>query len=103
MRYPRIEHEYLLVWRRAERSLFALWRSLVKQAHRALEGTWKALVHNVLIQLRQASSLTDIYQAVAEAAPEALVRTHWQARVRQVLYTHPDTFKGAERGVWGLA
>lgn len=103
LRYPLVAHEYLLVWQRAERSLFSLWRTLVQQAHRALEGTWKALVHNVLIQLGNASSLADIYAAVAEAAPEALSKTHWQAKVRQVLYTSPDVFKRAERGVWGLA
>ena len=103
LRYPLVAHEYLLVWQRAERSLFSLWRTLVQQAHRALEGTWKALVHNVLMQLGNASSLADIYAAVAEAAPEALSKTHWQAKVRQVLYTSPEVFKRAERGVWGLA
>ena len=103
LRYPLVAHEYLSVWRRAERSLYALWRSLVHQVHRALEGTWKALVHNVLLQLGHASSLTDIYAAVAEAAPEALSKTHWQAKVRQTLYAYPDVFRRAERGVWGLA
>jgi len=103
LRYPLVAHEYLLVWQRAERSLYALWRSLVKQANRVLEGTWKTLVHAVLIRLRTPSSLSDIYAAVAQAAPEALTRTHWQAKVRQVLYTHPDLFRRTERGVWRLA
>ena len=103
LRYPLVAHEYLLIWQRAERSLYALWRTLITEAHRLLEGTWKALVHNVLVQLGRASSLTDIYAAVAEAAPEALGKTHWQAKVRQTLYAHPDVFKRAERGVWGLA
>jgi hypothetical protein len=102
LRYPLVAHEYLLVWQRAERSLYALWHNLVTRAHRALEGTWKALVHNVLIQLGAASSLGDIYAVVAEAAPEALTRTHWQAKVRQVLYTHPEVFCSSKRGVWGL-
>ena len=102
LRYPLVTHEYLLVWRRAERSLYNLWRNLVTQAHRVLAGTWKALIHNVLIQLRRASSLADIYEAVAEAAPEALTKAHWQAKVRQVLYTHPEVFCSSQRGVWGL-
>jgi hypothetical protein len=102
LRYPLVAHEYLLVWKRAERSLYSLWRTLVTKAHRVLEGTWKALVHNVLIQLRTASSLADIYDAVAQAAPEALSRTHWQAKVRQVLYTHPELFCSSQRGVWEL-
>ncbi len=102
LRYPLVQHEYLLVWRRAERSLFALWRSLVTRAHRVLEGTWKALVHNILVQLETPSSLGDIYAAVADATPEATDKTHWQAKVRQTLYSHSE-FKRSERGVWGLA
>lgn len=102
LRYPLVQHEYLLVWQRAERSLFALWRSLVTQAHRVLEGTWKALVHNILVQLETPSSLGDIYAAVADATPEATDKTHWQAKVRQTLYTYPE-FRRSERGVWGLA
>lgn len=39
---------------------------------------------------------------VATSAPEALEKTHWQAKVRQVLYTHPKLFMRTERGVWGL-
>ncbi len=85
LRYPLVKHEYLLVWRRAERSLYALWRSLVTRAHRVLEGTWKALVHNILVQLETPSSLPDIYAAVADVTPEATDKTHWQAKVR------PDT------------
>ncbi len=95
MRYPLVQHEYLLVWRRAERSLFALWRSLVTHAHRVLEGTWKALVHTILVQLETPSSLPDIYAAVADATPEATAKTHWQAKVRQTLYAHPE-FKRSE-------
>ena len=44
LRYPLVMHEYLLVWKRDERSLYALWQNLVEQAHRALQGTWRALV-----------------------------------------------------------
>lgn len=102
LHYPLVAHEYLLVWRRAERSLYNLWRTLVTQTHRVLDGTWKALVHNVLIQLGDASSLTDIYAEVAETAPEARSKTHWQAKVRQTLYAHPAVFRRADRGVWGL-
>lgn len=101
--YPLIAHEYLLVWKRAERSLYALWQNLVEQAHETLQGTWRVLVQNVLMQLGGPTSLPDLYAAVAQAVPEALSREHWQAKVRQVLYTHPDVFKRSERGVWGLA
>ena len=102
MTYPLVMHEYLLVWKRAERSLYALWHKLVEQAHRALQGTWRALVQNVLVQLGTPTTLTDLYTAVAEAAPAALSRDHWQAKVRQVLYTHPEVFERSKRGVWGL-
>lgn len=101
--YPLIAHEYLLVWKRAERSLYALWQTLVEQAHRTLQGTWRALVQNVLVQLGKPTQLPDLYAAIAEAVPGASSREHWQAKVRQVLYTHPDVFKRSERGVWGLA
>ena len=102
LKYPLVMHEYLLVWKRAERSLYALWQNLVEQAHKTLQSTWRALVQNVLVQLGKPTKLGDLYAAIAKAVPEALSREHWQAKVRQVLYTYPDVFKRSERGVWGL-
>lgn len=101
--YPRIEHEYLLVWQRSDPSLYGLFRTLANRAQTQLNATWKTLLRHTLLSLGEPAPLEIIYERVAEGHPEALEKQHWQEKVRQTLTTHPTVFQKARRGVWGLA
>lgn len=105
MRLPRVSHEYILLWQRPDRSV-ALLSTLSSMAHaqqRRLRGTWKAIVRQALVSLGGEASLSRLYEAVAEHAPERLAgRQHWREKVRQTLYVN-DWFAPVERGIWRVA
>ena len=101
---PRIEHEYLLIWQRPEKtSMLVMLNGLVKQARQRTASTWRGIVRQALVSLGGQSSLSDLYQHIAQAAPERLQdNPHWQAKVRQTLQLAP-AFTRVESGVWMIA
>ncbi len=105
LRMPRVTHEYILLWERPSRTV-AMLSTLSSLAHaqqRRLRGTWKAVVRQALVSLGGEASLSRLYEAVAENAPERLAgRQHWREKVRQTLYVN-DWFTPVERGVWRIA
>lgn len=104
MAMPRIQHEYILLWRKRERRVFELLRGIAGQAHDRLRNTWCSIVHMALVSLGGEAPLPKLYEAVQRAAPDRCeTNANFQAKVRQVLQMHPDCFASAARGVWGLA
>ena len=104
MTLPRIQHEYILLWRKRERKVFELLKGLAVTSHDRLRNTWRSVVHMVLVQLGGTAALKDIYAAVNAAAPEnCLANRHWQEKVRQVLNSTPAWFSSPARGVWSIA
>jgi hypothetical protein len=100
---PRIEHEYILVWQKRDRSGLALVKTLVEQSQQHIRGTWNNIVRLVLLALGGEASLEQIYTLVAKNAPEKLIcNTHWQAKIRQTLQRGSE-FVSRERGVWMMA
>lgn len=98
LRYPRIQHEYLLVWERQGGFMVALMAK--KASQRRMEGTWRAVVHAALLALGGEATLERIYERIFEDAPEKVRRNpHWREKVRQTLQRH---FVPLERGRWGL-
>lgn len=105
MRFPRITHEYVLLWSRPRQivSALATLTAMAQQAQRRVRAAWKAVVRNALAQLGGAADLRSLYAKVAEHAPEHVAANpHWQAKVRQVLQLHPE-FAHRARGQWELA
>lgn len=77
---------------------------MAQQQSERLTSTWKTLVRTVLISLGGKASLAQIYDKVAQNAPERLAtNSNWQARVRAVLNQNLQLFAPVERGVWSLA
>lgn len=103
MRYPRVLHEYVLLWRKRERRTFELLRGIAGQAAQRLRNTWKAIVHLALLQAGGRASMAQIYALVHEAAPQRCeANSNWQAKVRQTLQLGADRFRNVERGIWAL-
>lgn len=106
LRLPRIMHEYILLWQKPKMivSFLSDLAKMARQQSVRVSATWKAIVRTVLIKLGGAARLADIYDKVAEHAPERLQSNpNWQAKVRQTLNTNLDHFAPLERGIWSLA
>jgi hypothetical protein len=102
MALPFIEHEYVILFRRASRTVLAVLGVVAKQAHARLQGTWRNVVKLVLMQLGGQAPLQKIYEAVAKSTDKVASNCHWQEKVRQTLQLCPE-FVSSERGIWGLA
>lgn len=103
MQMPMILHEYVVLFRRKERTVFGFLRTVAQQAQARLTGTWKNVVRSVLIGLGGKAALATIYQAVASNVDKVKDNPNWQAKVRQILNSNASLFVPVERGVWALA
>lgn len=93
-----IVHEYLLLWKKSNRTLVNL------SLHRAIESktrtdfTWKSLLRIIMMRNGGRATLKEIYAEVEREAPEMIRRhPHWNSKVRQTLQRH---FQPVKRGVW---
>lgn len=100
---PLIQHEYILLWKKTESSIFNVLKSVATQAQSRLTGTWKNVVKQILIELGGKSDLQMIYKEVENKCERAKTNAHWKEKVRQVLNSHSKEFKSNERGVWCIA
>lgn len=104
MKLPFIMHEYILLWQKKAVPVLVLLRDLAISQHQRLVGTWKNIVKSVLVTLGGKASMAEIYDKVAEQAPDKLTtNTEWKAKVRQTLNQNRNLFASDERGVWALA
>jgi hypothetical protein len=102
MALPFITHEYILLWKRKESTLFGMLKTVASQAQARLTGTWKNVVKMALMGLGGKSDLPALYAAISNS-PKALENDHWKEKVRQVLNQTKELFTPVERGVWALA
>lgn len=103
MKYPRINHEFLLVWKKASMPLIVLLGKVAREQAERVKATWRAVINLVLQRLGGKANLSSIYNEVARAAPEKIAQNpSWQAKVRQVLNS-TERFASSERGVWQFA
>ena len=92
-----ILHEYLLLWKKSSRSLFAVSLDTTTQLQKRIASTWRNVIRMVLMKLKEAS-LADIYTEVERVAGEMIAKNaHWQAKIRQQLQRH---FTHVKRGIW---
>lgn len=104
MRYPFIEHEYILLWEKTRAGTYQVLAAITKQNDRHVKGTWKAIIRHALTTLGGEAPLERLYEQVAKTAPTERLASNenWQAKIRQVLQRHRD-FHNRDRGVWALA
>ncbi len=90
LRWPRIMHEYIVIWQRPRVAM-------------SLLDALAAMVRQALIALGGQACLGDLYGRIAQHAADRLrTNPHWQAKVRQTLQLSGD-FRSPARGVWALA
>jgi hypothetical protein len=100
---PFIQHEYCLIWKKAEANIYSVLKTVANQAQSRLTGTWRNVVKQVLIGLGGQADLAKVYGEVERQCDKASSNAHWREKVRQILNSHPTHFKSIERGVWALA
>jgi len=95
-----IKHEYLLVWKRAEKSIFQVVWEMATDFKSRISTSWRSAIRVSLFSLGGKATLVDIYNEV-ERVGESLIKNNknWKAKVRQQLQYH---FTNVERGVWAL-
>lgn len=94
-----IIHEYLLLWKKSSRSLFAVSMDIASELQKRVATTWRNVIRMVLMKLKEAT-LADIYAEVEKVAGYKIARNaNWQAKVRQQLQLH---FTNVQRGVWAV-
>lgn len=103
MTLPPIVHEYVILWRRQESTLFAFLKTVATQAQQRLAGTWRNVVKQSLMTLGGQADLASLYEQIGRNCDKTAANPNWQAKVRQMLNSNPDHFKPVERGVWALA
>ncbi|MDY0300285.1 MAG: hypothetical protein RBQ99_01735 [Trichlorobacter sp.] len=95
-----ILHEYLLFWKKAGKSMFAVALEVAAEQQARVATTWRSAIRIALMKLGEAK-LSDIYREVEEVAANLIEKNpSWKAKIRQVLQKH---FSNVERGVWALA
>lgn len=95
-----IMHEYLLVWKKAPKSLFAIGYETAKDIQNKVAATWRSVIRLALMKLGGQATLSRIYEEVSKVAGDLIINNeNWQAKVRQKLQIH---YTNVERGVWAL-
>lgn len=98
-----IMHEYLLIWKKASKTLVRVTLDTLRNLKQQVARGWRSLIRTILLQEGGAASLGTIYQRVEKEAVEMLVgyasSANWKAKIRQTLQHH---FDAVERGVWAL-
>jgi len=105
IRFGPIDTEYLMVLERTPAGRYVTLAALHTQETMRSRSTWKTTVRSALQRLGGEASLSSLYAAVYENAPQQVQgNAHWQAKVRQVLQLARDTdFTSDARGFWRLA
>lgn len=95
-----IMHEYLLVWKKTSKSLFAIGYETAKDIQQKVAATWRSVIRLALMKLGGQATLSRIYEEVSKVAGDLITNNaNWQAKVRQKLQIH---YTNVERGVWAL-
>lgn len=95
-----IMHEYLLIWKKAQKSLFAIGLETAKDIQGKVAATWRSVIRMALMKLGGQATLSRIYDEVSKVAGDLMAKNaHWEAKVRQQLQLH---FTNVQRGIWAV-
>lgn len=94
-----IMHEYLLLWKKSAKSLFAVSFDIASEMTKRVATTWRNAIRMVMMKLKEAK-LQDIYSEVEKVAGSLIANNpNYKAKIRQTLQKH---FRNVERGVWAI-
>lgn len=94
-----ILHEYLLLWRKKSKSLFAVSFDISSELQSRVATTWRNCIRIVMMKLQKAD-LNTIYEEIEKVAGQLIAKNeNWKAKIRQTLQKH---YTNVERGVWAL-
>lgn len=83
-----IMHEYLILWKKSKKSLFAVSLDIASELQKRVATTWRNAIRVALMKLGKAS-LKDIYAEVEKVAAHLIAKNqNWQAKIRQQLQLH---------------
>lgn len=95
-----ISHEYLIVWRKKQKSMFQVSFDIASELQKRVATTWRNAIRLVMMKLKTAS-LSDIYAEVEKVAANLIEKNqNYKAKIRQTLQKH---YMNVERGVWAIA
>jgi hypothetical protein len=94
-----IMHEYLIMWKKKAKSLFAVSFDIASELQRRVATTWRNAIRIVMMKLQKAD-LSTIYKEVEKVAAKLISNNeNWKAKIRQTLQKH---YNNVERGVWSV-
>lgn len=95
-----IMHEYLLIWKKSAKTLFAVTIEKAREFQRQIASTWRSAIRIAMMQIGKACSLERIYAEVEKVAGHLIEKNkNWKAKIRQKLQQHHTS---VERGVWAI-
>ena len=94
-----IMHEYLLIWKKRAKSLFAISFDIASELQSRVATTWRNAIRIVMMKLQKAD-LNTIYYEIEKVASNLIANNpNYKAKIRQQLQKH---YNNVERGVWSL-
>ena len=94
-----IMHEYLLIWKKKAKSLFAISFDIASELQSRVATTWRNAIRIVMMKLQKAD-LNTIYNEIEKVASNLITNNpNYKAKIRQTLQKH---YNNVERGVWSL-
>jgi len=95
-----ILHEYLLIWKKKQASLFQISLDKAIEFKNQIASTWRNAIRIALMKLNGKGTLKEIYAEVERVAGHLIRKNqHWEAKIRQTLQKH---FDNVQRGVWAI-
>jgi len=95
-----IDHEYLLVWKKSEQTLYQVSFGKARETSRQTDITWRNLLRAILMEKGGKATLPEIYSEIQRQAGDKICgKQFWMEKVRQVLQRH---FEPVRRGEWGV-
>ena len=94
-----IMHEYLLIWKKRAKSLFAISFDIASELQSRVATNWRNAIRIVMMKLQKAD-LNTIYNEIEKVASNLIANNpNYKAKIRQTLQKH---YNNVERGVWSL-
>ena len=94
-------HEYLLIWKKKQKTLMQVSLDIALAHQRAVATTWRNAIRVAMMTLGGKAHLQEIYAEVEKVAGHLMVNNpNYRAKVRQTLQKH---YNNVERGVWAVA
>lgn len=94
-----IMHEYLILWKKKNKSLFAVSLDIASELQKRIATTWRNAIRIVMMKLGEAK-LSDIYNEIESVASNLIANNpNWKAKIRQLLQKHHTN---VQRGVWAI-